>query len=198
MAMTWKIKKRWQLLAATGLLMAAGCSTPSTHVMPESGVPTPYASRIVSATEEPKEGPCVQTLHGCIALNQDVTEETMGQTICVSGYTKSVRPASSYTRGVKAKLLREAGIDPSKASDYELDHIVPLALGGHPRKLSNLMLQPWDGPQGAHMKDILEVRLQNLVCQGQVGLAEAQICIATDWQACASEYTSIRGPEPRH
>ena len=102
-----------------------------------------------------------------------------------------MRPASSYTQGVKAKLLRKEGIDASKTNDYELDHIVPLALGGHPRKLSNLMLQPRDGPQGAHMKDILEVRLQKLVCHGKLALSEAQICIATDWEACATK-TAVR------
>jgi hypothetical protein len=41
-----------------------------------------------------------------IALNPDVTDGTVSQTICVSGYTKSVRPANSYTHEVKAKLLR--------------------------------------------------------------------------------------------
>jgi hypothetical protein len=127
-------------------------------------------------------------------LNADVTEQTIGQTICISGYTKAVRPATSYTNGVKARLLREAEIDQSQASSYELDHIVPLALGGHPRKLSNLMLQPWDGPQGAHMKDILEVRLQKLVCHGKVALTDAQICIAQNWEACAVRY----GPKRPH
>jgi len=121
-----------------------------------------------------------------------VTPNTLGDTICASGYTKSVRPASSYTNGVKSKLMRDAGIDLAHKRDYELDHIVPLALGGHPRKPSNLALQPWDGPEGAHMKDILEVRLQKLVCRGQVPLLDAQQCIADDWQACATRY-----PPPR-
>jgi hypothetical protein len=180
------------------LLVAAGCvsvtptltQAPAAPVAPAPALTTP---RIVSAAEDPQEGPCVATSHGCIALNPDVTEATVNETICVSGYTKSVRPATSYTHGVKAKLLGEEEIDASKMSDYELDHIVPLALGGHPRKLSNLMLQRWDGPQGAHMKDILEVRLQKLVCQGKVGLTEAQICIAQDWEACAVKY----GSQPR-
>lgn len=182
------------LVVALVLLAAVSCVsiTPTT---PRQASPAPVAPppalalpRILSAAEDPKEGPCVQTSHGCIALNQDVTEETIGQTICVSGYTKSVRPASSYTKGVKTKLMREEGVDPSKMSAYELDHIVPLALGGHPRKPSNLALQPWDGPQGAKMKDILEVRLQGLVCHGKIPLTDAQVCIAEDWEACAAKY----------
>jgi hypothetical protein len=103
----------------------------------------------------------------------------------VAGYTKSVRPATSYTNGVKRKLLREAGIDEVRIGDFELDHLIPLAVGGHPRKLSNLMLQPWDGERGAHRKDALERRLQIKVCRGEMGLVEAQQCIAQDWTACA-------------
>ena len=128
------------------------------------------------------------TTHGCVALNPDVDEDTIGQTICVSGYTKSVRPASGYTNGVKKKLMREAGIDTVRIGDFELDHIVPLTLGGHPRKLSNLMLQPWEGEHGAKSKDILEVRLQSLVCHGTLDLTDAQVCIARDWEACALQY----------
>jgi hypothetical protein len=117
-----------------------------------------------------------------------VDEGTIDRTICVSGYTKSVRPATSYTNGVKKKLMREAGIDEARIGDYELDHIVPLALGGHPRKLSNLMLQPWEGVHGAKAKDTLEVRLQSLVCHGKLDLTDAQVCIAQDWEACAVQY----------
>jgi hypothetical protein len=73
------------------------------------------------------------------SLNRDVTPETIASTICTSGYTKLVRPAVVYTNGVKLKLLQGAGQDASTASEYELDHIVPLALGGHPRALDNLL-----------------------------------------------------------
>jgi hypothetical protein len=82
-------------------------------------------------------------------------------------------------------MLSEAGIDQTRAREFELDHIVPLALGGHPRNPSNRALQPWDGEHGAKMKDILETRLQELVCDGQVTLVDAQMCIGQDWEACA-------------
>ena len=117
------------------------------------------------------------------ALNPDVRASTIAQTICTAGYTKDVRPGTAYTNGVKLKLLREQRLEPSSSSDYELDHIIPLALGGHPRSLSNLMLQPWDGANGAKRKDRLEVKLQCLVCTGQVQLDEARGAIFNDWQA---------------
>jgi hypothetical protein len=122
------------------------------------------------------------------SLNHDVTPETIASTICVSGYTAMVRPASVYTNGVKLKLLQASGQDPSTANAYELDHIVPLALGGHPRALDNLQLQPW--PE-ARRKDRIEVKLQCLVCSGQVSLAEAQTAIATDWESAYHRYASV-------
>ena len=101
-----------------------------------------------------------------------------------------MRPSSSYTNGVKAKLLRESGLDESHMPDYELDHIVPLSLGGHPRKLANLALQPWEGEHGAIRKDALERRLQVMVCSGKLNLHEAQACIAEAWEVCEAEHTA--------
>ena len=161
-------------------------------IEPAAQVTVPSASTPPSRSvaEDPKDSPCIKTTHGCIALNPDVDESTIGVTICVSGYTKTVRPATSYTNGVKRKLMRDAGIDAAGIGDFELDHIVPLALGGHPRKLSNLMLQPWEGVRGAKAKDVLEVRLQSFVCHGKLDLTDAQVCIAQDWTACAMQYPS--------
>jgi hypothetical protein len=125
-------------------------------------------------------------------LNPDVHEATITETICHKGYTKSVRPATSYTNGVKRKLMREQGIDWADAADYELDHIVPLTLGGHPRNIHNLQLQRWDGEDGAESKDKLEVRLAHEVCHGTVSLPAAQACIWNDWQACLREHRPAR------
>lgn len=126
------------------------------------------------------------------ALNPDVRPYTIAQTICTPGYTKDVRPATSYTNGVKLKLLREQGLAASSAGGFELDHIIPLSLGGHPRSLSNLMLQPWDGEDGAKRKDRLEVKLQCLVCSGQLQLDVAQEAIYEDWQAAYHRYAQTK------
>ena len=174
---------RSRLIAAIGLLsVVSGCA--GTHVPVSAPSSAPALTPAVVATD----APCVQTGHGCIPLNPDVAEDTFKQTICVAGYTATVRPSSSYTNGVKVKLLRERGIDQSMMRYYELDHIVPLGLGGHPRKLANLALQPWDGEHGAVRKDLLERRLQIMVCRGELHLTDAQACIAEDWEACAARH----------
>jgi hypothetical protein len=126
------------------------------------------------------------------ALNPDVHQDTIKDTICVVGYTKTVRPSASYTNGIKRRLLREAGRPIEDATLYELDHIIPLALGGHPRSLINLMLQPWEGQDGAKRKDKLEVKLQCLVCTGQLELSVARAEIFNDWQAAGRAHSHKR------
>jgi len=193
------MRQRPYVAGLVAILWMAGCahapptapeSQPAPVTSPAPAVPAPPAAAAPfrTAAEGPKDGPCIHTTHGCIALNPDVDEDTIHKTICVSGYTKTVRPATSYTNGVKKKLMREAGIDAARIGDYELDHIVPLTLGGHPRKLSNLMLQQWDGEHGAKMKDLLEGRLHQIVCHGRLDLTDAQVCIAQDWEACAAQH----------
>ncbi len=198
--MTIAMQLRGYVPGLLALLWIASCARVPTApesqkgqvIEPAAPVTVPWASTppFRSVAEDPKDGPCIKTTHGCIALNPDVDESTIDVTICVSGYTKTVRPATSYTNGVKRKLMRDAGIDAARIGDFELDHIVPLALGGHPRTLSNLMLQPWEGVRGAKAKDVLEVRLQSLVCHGKLDLTDAQVCIAQDWTACAVQYPS--------
>jgi hypothetical protein len=175
------------------LLVIAALSACTTAPVSRTPAPAPPASPTYPNPNS-LDIPCMQTSHGCIALNPDVTQESIDQTICVSGYTKSVRPGTAYTDGVKRKLLRERGEGPEHLADYELDHRIPLALGGHPRKLSNLMLQPWDGEDSAKIKDRLEVQLQRKVCHGEWDLADAQHCIAENWQACAVTVAAGRQP----
>ncbi len=122
------------------------------------------------------------------AINPDVTQDNIDQTICVAGWTKTVRPSTSFTNGYKKVLMERAGIDWSRAGEFELDHLVPLSLAGSPRQQDNLMLQPWDGVDGAKRKDRLERKLQRLVCTGHLPLAQAQQEIASDWRAAYGRY----------
>jgi len=62
--------------------------------------------------------------------NPEVTQDNIRQTICTSGWTRAVRPPTSYTEPIKQHLLTDFGGDPK---DYELDHIIPLAVGGIPQ-----------------------------------------------------------------
>ena len=118
------------------------------------------------------------------ALNPDVTQATIRTTICVPGWTATVRPPTGYTNALKRRLLRQAGIPLPRAGEYELDHVVPLATGGAPRDPRNLRLQAWTGADGAHAKDVIEREMQLAVCAGRVTLADARACMASNFRQC--------------
>lgn len=122
------------------------------------------------------------------SIDPSVTQGNIWQTICLAGYTKQVRPPTSYTNSIKTHTLQQAGISPALAAEYELDHWIPLALGGHPTDQGNLVLQRWDGDNGAKKKDRLERKLQRMVCSDNFPLAQAQYEIATDWQGAYRRY----------
>ena len=116
-------------------------------------------------------------------VNPDVHQSNINRTICVSGWTATIRPPSAYTNKLKHSLVAAtATLD--RMEDYELDHVVPLSVGGHPTDPKNLQLQLWDGPAGAHAKDVVEVHMKTMVCNGKITLAKAQACFIKGWQTC--------------
>lgn len=122
--------------------------------------------------------------------NPSVTQATIDQTICVSGWTTTVRPPSSYTTTLKITQLN-AGYSYNgdlAAADYEEDHLISLELGGAPASVSNLWPEPYSAPDGARVKDKIENKLHSLVCSGALGLVDAQTAIRTDWWAAYNKY----------
>ena len=104
------------------------------------------------------------------ALNPDVTQATIDSTICVHGWTRTVRPPSSYTSRLKVEQMAQYGLTGSP-SDYQEDHLVSLELGGHPTDPRNLWPEPY--PRAADV-DQIENQLNDKVCSGKLTLAEAQ------------------------
>lgn len=124
------------------------------------------------------------------ALNPDVTQETIGTTICVRGWTQQIRPPARYTSDLKRRQLRERGYENRTMRDYEEDHLLPLALGGAPDAEANLWPEPFypaDG-WGADRKDELELALNRLVCAGRLPLVTAQEAIVRDWIRAYQHY----------
>lgn len=139
------------------------------------------------------------------ALNPAITWKTAYKTICARGgwSTKVIRPSSSYTSALKRRWMLALGYTvanplplvstprggtrpdirycvPRSANPacYELDHVVPLSIGGAPSDERNLWVQPI---AEALIKDRLEQTLRASVCAGTVDLVEAQRAIASDW-----------------
>ncbi len=110
------------------------------------------------------------------AIDQRVTQTNIRATICVSGYTRTVRPPTSYTNPLKLRQMGQYGFSGSP-SNYEEDHLIPLELGGHPTDPRNLWPEPGASP---NLKDRFKNELHAAVCAGRVTLAEAQRVMATD------------------
>jgi hypothetical protein len=140
--------------AAVLAVILAACST-------ATGAPTPVAD---------------------LRFNPAVTQDTIAETICVPGWTATVRPSTSYTQPIKRQLIAAlpATADHDMA-DYELDHWVPLAVGGEPAARVNLVLQLW--PE-AHRKDVVEARVHRRVCAGVLTLEQGRACFVIDWTRC--------------
>src|SRR5277367_38835 len=65
------------------------------------------------------------------AINPDVTQANINRTICVRGWTKTVRPPTSYTNALKLQQMKEYHLA-GTASDYQEDHLISLEMGGNP------------------------------------------------------------------
>jgi hypothetical protein len=125
------------------------------------------------------------------ALNPAVTQQTLGETICRrGGYTRSIRPPESYTYKIKVESIREYGYTDKRLSHYELDHLISLELGGSPDSPQNLWPEPHyvAGGWGSYAKDKLENKLHDMVCHGEIPLAQAQHEEATDWITAYKKY----------
>ena len=120
-------------------------------------------------------------------LNPAVTQATIHSTICVSGWTATNRPDSSYTDALKVQQIAQYGYSDTKTSSYEEDHLISLELGGAPADPRNLWPEPYtvtlaDGRStGAHTKDGFETKLKSEVCAGTITLAQGQSDIGDHW-----------------
>jgi len=73
------------------------------------------------------------------ATNPAVTQANIGQTICVSGYTATIRPDSSITTELKKEQLASgyAYKGDTATGAYEEDHLISLEIGGAPNVEAN-------------------------------------------------------------
>lgn len=115
------------------------------------------------------------------AINTEVTQQNIHSTVCVRGYTKTIRPPAHYTNKLKKRQMREYGYADRNPKHYEEDHLIALSIGGAPHDPRNLWPEPRKSEWGAKKKDQLEFVLYKMVCRQEISLAEAQQAMATNW-----------------
>jgi hypothetical protein len=69
---------------------------------------------------------------------------------------------------------------PQPPGAYEVDHFIPLEIGGS-NDIQNLWLEPAIPTPGFHQKDQFENFEHGQVCSGTISVAEAQSRMVSDW-----------------
>ena len=111
------------------------------------------------------------------SIDPIVTQANIRSTICKGGWTDPhLRPPEPQTEAFKYDVAYPAYGTP-QSEKTELDHLVPLELGG-----SNDATNLWpEYPPDPNPKDKVEDALNHAVCDGRVSLVRAQDAIAADW-----------------
>lgn len=98
--------------------------------------------------------------------------------VCQKGYSSAVR---DVPLALKHEVYRLYGIEKGPGEDWEIDHLIPLGLGGS-NSIRNLWPQAgFTNPWNYHAKDRLENALHYLVCHGELPLPVVQRAMAKDW-----------------
>ena len=116
------------------------------------------------------------------AIDVSISQGNLGATICSYGFIESLRPPFNVSEPAKYSLMKSYGYGGFRLHNYELDHLVPLELGGA-STFQNLWpeLNDYPAPGYLNSKDEVENSLHRAVCDGQISLQEAQDAIASNW-----------------
>lgn len=130
------------------------------------------------------------TLTPGLVATQDFNELT--QTSGCGTYSQCHR---NTTAAQKTQVRAEY---PNCPKEQEIDHVVPLAIGGAD-DVKNLWCQSldaeWNGQNwGYKVKDTLEAYLAFHLKNGDITPKAAQECILSDWIACYRKYISMVAP----
>jgi hypothetical protein len=173
-----------QLLAAfilglfvSGMAAASTLSDSSKQPVAATTVSSDSVSSTTTTTERRAPVPVpgqADTNHPSATLTPGaIFADATAEQVCVVGYSASVRDVSNSLRD---QVFSEYGLDGVDRSQYEVDHLIALELGGS-NELTNLWPQPRSGVDSATAKDTIENRLHDLVCNAQVSLTAAQSAI---------------------
>jgi len=123
------------------------------------------------------------------ATNPLVTQANLSNTICVKGYTSTIRPPAYITGKEKKANALSYGYTGSLRT-FEYDHEISLELGGDPNDSRNLWVEPASpghtGNSVTNPKDGVENKLKTAVCSGKITLKQAQQVIVNNWTTALS------------
>lgn len=149
---------------AVALLALAACSSPAPAVHAPLG-----AARPQCVARGPLPDP---------RCTPGAVETTDLGAICA----QSTRERRAVPSSVHRQVLAEYGVPyPPPAGAYEVDHLIPLELGGS-NDITNLWAEPAEPRPGFHEKDQVENETHRRVCAGELRIEDAQRQISEDWR----------------
>ena len=103
--------------------------------------------------------------------------------VCAADFEASVKPIANWQRD---QALERYGKRPEDFTG-ELDHLIPLSLGGS-NDPDNLWPLPDSREMGPAQKRELDARLHQMVCDKTIKLKDAQDAIKKDWVKAYDQY----------
>ncbi len=125
------------------------------------------------------------------ATDPEVTEGNIKESICKSTHftwTEGHAPPASFLQSIAQEQIKQYGYQDTNINHYQMDHLIPLSLGGHPTDPKNIWPQPLIAKWSARRKDYLEEVLHDKVCKGEIGLKAAQDLFRTNWIEAYKKY----------
>lgn len=183
------MRLRITLTTLAALVLVAGCGQGTGSESDSSVIGGPQHHRAPARTAAKAAG-C--RVHGSLpdaACTPGAAGSATVSQVCVSGYSALVR---NVPPAVKASVFRAYGITSHAAGSYEIDHLVPLELGG-----SNARANLWpERAPGYGRKDMLENAYHAAVCNGTLSLPVAQHRMARNWLRYAPHAPKPAPPKP--
>jgi hypothetical protein len=173
-------RRRWVYVCALLLVTALGIQALHREIQPNRSVAAEFAS-----------GPLVPNARLTPGAARSIS---IGQ-VCM---LQSPAETAQIPADVQKMVFHEYGMDGAPARNYEVDHLITPALGGTD-DIRNLWPEPYSSTVwNAHVKDELENRLHELVCDGKLDLPTAQRDIATNWISAYQKYFHTYKPLPNN
>jgi hypothetical protein len=164
---THRWPRRWAIAAAACALLALGLAVSRTTTPVEAAVSVPNSSLTPGATVRLSPGE-----------------------LCRADKTKN----RAVPVALQRRVFEEYGIKGAEPRAYEVDYLITPALGGA-EDIHNLWPQSYSATVwNARVKDALEDRLRELVCDGNLDLATAQQEIAVNWIEAYKKYFNTDTP----
>ena len=166
------LTRRWSWSAVAAGLVLTGCAATVLYLLAPR-----YVARVTVTLPNR-----IVTPGATILMNQ--------QQVCLETGTKN----KAVPVPIQRRVFAEYGIGSAAPGEYEVDYLITPALGGaddiHNLWPESSRATAWN----SQVKDALEDRLRDMVCDGQLDLATAQREIAENWIEAYKKYFHTERP----